>query len=117
MLQGIAKLEADGVSYLAKGSFKISVGGKKNEPIMGETRINGFKTVVIEPYIEGTITAHDGFNLKEFIAIKNATIVLTTDGGAVYNWKDAKYTGEGSMTADEGEVPFRFTSEEEAEIL
>lgn len=105
---GILQLQAGGVLLQAKGNFSWNVGKPKKEFIPGADRVHGYKETVQVPFIEGAITVDEDTDVDAVTSLKDATVFLQLPNGAAVILSDAAYTGEGTGTTEEGELPVRY---------
>jgi hypothetical protein len=107
---GWIHIESDGVALEAKGDFTINPGEMVRETLIGTEKALGYKGTPQAAFIEGAII--DSYDL-DTIALrntKNATITCKQANGKTWIFYDCWYSGEGSMTTGEAEIPVRFES-------
>ena len=108
LVGGIIEVKINGEIQNAKGSFKYNIGAAKNEPIVGSDRVHGFKSLPQASKIEGEITDRADLNLEDIVNLKDATVTLSLANGKVISLKDARYTGEGDVETEEGNIAVMF---------
>lgn len=116
---GVKQLMIDGVVYLAKGGVAYSLGGDKQEPVMGADTLHGAKVTRIPAYLEVTITdAGADTNLKALTGLRDATVTVDLENGKTIKFGHAFYSAEGKVTPEEGEIEGKFvcSSENAGEI-
>ncbi len=111
---GVKQLQINGVVYLCKGGVNYSLGGDKNESIMGVDRRHGIKVTRIPAYAEMTISdGGQGFDLRKLISITDATITIDLENGKTIKLGHADYCAEGKVAAEEGEIEAKFEADPE----
>lgn len=105
---GVAYFKVDGVQFSAKGSFSHSITPTTREGIAGQDGVHGQKEMPKVPYIEGTITTIEGFNIEDLHAITDATVTLECANNTAVMLRNAWYASDGEVNTEEGETTVRF---------
>lgn len=105
---GMLYLLVNGQRRDAKGEFTYNLGRPKKTGIVGADGVHGFFTEAQVPFIEGAITDATDLDLAVFLDTVDATITLELQIGKVIVLRRASYTGEGTVSPKEGQVPVRF---------
>lgn len=107
---GVKQLLIDGVVYLAKDGCDYSLGGDKQEGMMGLDRFHGVKVQRIIAYLDVTIS--DGgpgqTDLRKLTSLTDATVMLDLLNGKTIKLGHAYYASEGKVTGAEGAIEARF---------
>ena len=98
----------DGILMWARGNWTYNLGQDKQTAVVGADRIHGFKAEPQVPFIEGAITDRGDLDLKALVTKSAATVTLELANGKTVSLASAWYAGEGTVNANEGEVPCRF---------
>lgn len=110
---GIIELKINGAVYAAKGSFSWNLGRPKMDPVMGHDTMHGYKELPQEGFIEGVITDMSEISVETLVTTKDATVTLALPNGKIFVLRDAVFTGEGTVTTEEGEIAVRFSGKGE----
>lgn len=108
---GIINVQADGVSYDAKGNFTYNLGIPKREAIPGADGMHGFKETPQVAFIEGEITDRSDLKLADLAKMQNATVTLELANGKTIMLSQAYFAADGTGNSDEGNVGFRFETD------
>ena len=109
-IAGTLVFRQNGVQYRAKGSFEYNLGLPKNEPIIGQDGVHGFKAVPQPAYIAGEITDDGNINVKQLVTGEGLTVTLELLSGKAVVLTEAVFTEEGTVTTEEGTIAVRFDS-------
>lgn len=112
---GKIQLVVNGRIYSAKGNFTYNLGLGKREPVIGADRPHGYKETPQVSFIEGEITDRGDIDTRELVTMTGAMVTLEHGNGKVFAWRDAYYAADGTGNTDEGNLQFRFESEQEGE--
>lgn len=110
---GIIELKVNGSVYAAKGSFSWNLGRHKRESITGHDSYHGFKELPQVGFIEGTITDSSEISVETLVNVVDATVTLALPNGKIFVLRNAIFTGEGTVTTEEGEIAVRFEGQGE----
>lgn len=113
---GIIQIQANGVSFDAKGEFTYNLGAPKRDPVVGSDRVHGYKETPQVPFIEGKITDKSTLDVKALANMKDATVTLSLANSKVIVLRSAWYAADGTFSTDEGEGDFRFEGLDAEEI-
>lgn len=105
---GTKQVMLDGVLLDVKGGVAYSLGGGKQETVMGVDRRHGVKVTRIPAYLEMTVTDRNDLDLKKLTKTTNSTITVELESGKTVVFTGAAYTADGKVTAEEGEIETRF---------
>ncbi len=105
---GVKQAMIDGVVVDVKGGVSYSLGGDKQETVMGVDRRHGVKVTRIPAFCEMTLTDSGGFDLKALTKLSDSTVTIDLENGKTVSFGHAAYTAEGPATAEEGEIEARF---------
>lgn len=105
---GVKQAMIDGEVVDVKGGVAYSLGGDKQETVMGVDRRHGVKVTRMPAYVEMTITDRSGFDLKKLTKLSASTVAIDLENGKMVKFTNASYAGEGKVTAEEGEIETRF---------
>lgn len=108
VVAGRIQFKINGEPYNAKGNFTYNTGNDKQDPIVGSDGIHGFKSMPQAPFIQGEITDRVNFDVKDFTALKDATIELVLPTDKVFVLYNSNYTGEGNGETEEGNIEVSF---------
>lgn len=101
-------VKVNGAQYQAKGEFDYGLGLPKQEAVLGQDGVHGYKTTEQAPYIEGKITDSVDLDLAALAQTDNATVTLELANGKVIALREAWFAGEAKGNTGEGEIEFRF---------
>lgn len=101
---GIIELKLNGEIYLAKGNFTYNLGKPKYEPVIGADRVHGYKGTPQAARIEGEITDTSELDVEKIVTVNNATATLSLENGKIIVLKNARYTGDGDIQTEEGNI-------------
>ena len=107
-IAGTLYFKADGVNYLAKGSFNVKVTPSQREGIAGLDGVHGHKETPQVPYIEGTFSTEPGFSVDDLHGRDDATVTVELANNTAFVLRNAWFAGDGEINADEGEITGRF---------
>ncbi len=113
---GVIALLIDGERVDVKGNVTYNLGLDANEPILGASGPQGYKSVPQVPRCEGTLTDRAGLDVAEMMRKSDAQIVLELANDKSIAFQDAYFGGEGDITTEEGEISFRFYSDSAEEV-
>jgi hypothetical protein len=113
---GIIQLQANGVSYDAKGSFSYNLGRPKREAIIGSSGVQGFKETPQQAFVEGEVTDSATLDLDDLTGLTGVTVTLQLANGKVIALNDAWFAAEGTGNTEEANIGIRFESESAEEI-
>lgn len=105
---GIIQVQIDGEIQDAKGVFSYNLGAPKRETIVGADGVHGYKETPQPGFIEGAITDRGNLDLEALVNITDATITLTLANDKTITMGPAWFSGDGTVTTDEGEIQVRF---------
>jgi hypothetical protein len=112
---GVRQLQIDGVTYLAKDGVNYSLGGDKQESVMGiDRKRHGVKVTGMVAYLDVTITdGGQGFDVKALTQIDDSIVTVDLENGKTIKFAHANYAAEGKVNAGEGEIEARFECDPE----
>jgi hypothetical protein len=103
---GVLAFTIDGVSYSARGNFKVTPGTVKREAVTGQDGPHGYTEMPITPSIEGEFTTRQGLSLTALEGIVDSTITAQLANGTTYvlsqAWTESAFeveTAEGKFGA------------------
>ena len=105
---GVAYFKVDGKQFSAKGSFTHNITPTTREGVSGQDGTHGYKEMPKVPYIEGTITTVEGFDMEALHEIDDATVTLECANNTAVMLRNAWYAGDGEVNTEEGETGVRF---------
>jgi hypothetical protein len=105
---GTLYLAVNGTTLPAKGNFSVGYGLEKKTAVIGVSGVQGYKGESQVAFIEGTITNRSDLDVKALLQVEGATITLQFQGGKTLVLRDAWQAADGTLNADEGELPIRF---------
>ncbi len=105
---GTLHLKVSGVIHNAKGNFTYGLGTAKRETIIGADGVHGYKEEPQAPFIEGAITDRGDLNLKKLAQADGELITLELANGKTIALSSAWFSGEGTASTEEGEIPVRW---------
>lgn len=109
---GVKQFMIDGVVYLCKSGVTYSLGGDKQESVMGVDRRHGVKITRIPAYVEGVLSdGGQGFDLRKLTSITDAEVQVSLENGKVIKLGHANYAEDGKVTAEEGEITTKFEAD------
>lgn len=108
--------KVDGTQHDAKGAFSYNLGAGKREAIVGSDKVHGYKEAPQVPFIEGAITDSGALDLQNLLELDDVTITLELANGKNILLRNAWYANEGTVNAEEGEIPVRFEGLEAEEL-
>lgn len=115
---GSIEVKTDGSILEAKGQWSYNLGHPKREPIYGANlKVIGYKETAQEPYIEGEIQDSEALDVAAIVQMKDKTVTLSLQNGKTISLKNAFYSGDGTVTCEEGTVPVKFTGTDAEEIV
>lgn len=113
---GMIEVKANGQLYSAKGSWSYNLGLPKRDIVVGSDAVHGYKELPQEPYIEGVITDNADLSLKTLLELKEATVILSLANGKVVVLREAFFSGDGTVTTEEGEIAAKFSGSSADEV-
>lgn len=105
---GVKQVMIDGEVVDVKGGVSYSLGGDKQETVMGVDRRHGVKVTRIPAFCEMTLTDRGGLDVKRLAKLSDSTITIDLENGKTVMFAHASYAGDGVVTAEEGEIEARF---------
>ena len=109
-------LSVNGQRQRAKGAFTYDLGTPKRDPVVGSDGVHGFKEMPKAAYVEGEITDSGTFDMAGLMNVTNATVTLNLANGKTIVFYQAAYTGDGTVSTEEGNAKFRFDAISAKEI-
>lgn len=113
---GLIQLQVGGVIQDAKGNFSWNLGVPKRETIVGSDGVHGYKETPQPCFIEGAITDRGTLDVAALAGGSGLTITLTTGNGKVIVLRNAWFSGEGTASTEEAEIPVRWEGQSAQEI-
>ena len=113
---GIIYVKIDGATQRAKGDFTYDLGTPKRESVIGADGVHGYKEQPKAAYIEGEITDSQGTDMKALFNAANATVTCELANGKTVVFRQAYYTGDGTVSTGEGAAKIKFESPDAEEI-
>jgi hypothetical protein len=113
---GTLSLKVNGVIHNAKGNFTYDLGAPKREAIVGPDGVHGYKEEHKAPFIEGAITDRGDLDLAALFKLDGALITLELANGKGIALSEAWFSGDGTASTEEAEVPVRFEGKIAEEI-
>ncbi len=113
---GIAYLKIDGRQYETVAGITINAGTPMREAKLGTVRAAGYIEKPQIASVEGKIVLTPELSLVDFTQLQGVTVTVEGPNGTTFVLKNAWYSGEGTYTTEEGEVPFKFQSNSLEEI-
>lgn len=113
---GIIEVKVNGELYSAKGTFTYNLGKPKREMVVGSDAVHGYKETPQEAFIEGAITDNADLSLEKVVSLKDATAILTLANSKVIVLREACYSGDGTVSTEEGEIPFKLSGASADEV-
>lgn len=105
---GLINLTINGEVYTCKGAFTYNLGRPRREELMGEDgEVAGFATRPQANFIEGSIQDRGDLDLQTLVTFENATVTLRLANGKTIVQRGASFTGEASVSTENGDIPFR----------
>lgn len=91
-----------------KGDVSYSLGGVNRQAVVGVDRVHGFKEELIVPYVECKATDRGDFDVAGLRDLTDTTVQLVLASGKTIIFNNAWFSGEGEISAEEGEIAIRF---------
>jgi hypothetical protein len=113
---GIIRLTIDGTQQRAKGNFTYNLGANKREAVIGADGVHGYKETPQAPFIEGAISDSSSLDVASLLDLTDSTVILEVANGKSIVLRDAYYTGDGEVSAEEGEIKVKFEGVSAEEI-
>lgn len=114
----IAYIKVDGDLLRTLPGAKIKLGGKKREPVVGDSSVHGFAEKLEPSMLECEISLVPGYSLARLAAISNATVTYEADTGQTYVIRDAFVTETLELNGGEGgKVALKFAGQPAEEMV
>ncbi len=113
---GTIHLEIDGEQVRAKGGFEYLLSGVKNESIPNADGTIGIGGAFAAGHIKGTIPNYNETDHGKLKNLEGVTVTLHLANGKVIVAKDAVQVDESVGSAESGEFPVQFDSENVEEV-
>jgi len=114
---GRISFRIDGELYEAKGSFSYNLGADLREEIVGADGIHGYKETPQAAYIEGAVTDREDLDWEKLVTADDVTVTLELNNGKVITLASAWFSGDGTASTEEAELPVKFTSKYKGQEL
>lgn len=107
---GLIYVKINGLQIEAKGNFTVGYGKPKREAIVGADGVHGYKETPQISYVEGAVTDASDLDTAALLETVSATVTVDLNNKKTLILEDAWYSGEGTMSTEEGEIGIRFES-------
>ncbi len=108
-LAGAIVLSSNGKRFRLKGTFTYNLGAPERKTIMGHQGPVGYSEMPTAPMIEGAITDHGTFNVRQdLFGFVDKPLILELQNGKTVFFEQAWFEGDGNTTTEEGEIKVKF---------
>jgi len=113
---GVVFVKVDGQQLRAKGAFTYDLGAPQRKAVVGSDGVHGFSETPKAPYLEGEITDSGTLDMSAIHNIRNATVTLDLANGKTIVFREAFYSGDGTVQTEEGNAKVRFDAVSAQEV-
>jgi len=115
---GLVHISINAKEFDVVGNIDMNLGKPKRTAKIGANKVHGYTETPQAPGAKAVFTVPDiSISISdELLDMKDATVIVETAEGRSYTFGNAVYSGDGSISTENGEVQFEFTSETGLEV-
>lgn len=106
----------DGKQYSVKAGVTYNLGKPKREGMSDASHEHFFKETPQIPFCSGDLIDKDTVDVEKFLELDGVTVTLELANGKTIVFRNAWHAGEGTISTEEANMPFKFEAKSAVEI-
>jgi len=103
-ITGKVRVRVDGEELKTVGNGSGTTGGVNRSVVKGGGRVHGYTEEVQEPTVSFTVAHQKGVSVRRLANLTGATVLIETDTGERFIYRDAWTTEPPELNHDNGEI-------------